>query len=43
MEYEYYDFNADHDSPIKTKWVEKTIQEAGGLVGYPLDSRKIRS
>ena len=32
MEYEYDDINADHDSPITPKWVEKTIQAIGDLV-----------
>ena len=40
MEYEYDDIHEDHDSPIRTKWVEKTIQAAGDLAGDPLDSRK---
>ena len=31
---------AYHDSPIRQKWSEKTIQAASDLVGYPLDSRK---
>ena len=34
--------HADHDSPISPKWVEKTIQVAGDLVGDPLESRKTR-
>ena len=32
--------HTDHDSPIRPKWVEKTIQVAGDLVGDPLDSKK---
>ena len=36
MEYEYYDIHTDHDSPIRPKWVEKTIQAFGDLVGYLL-------
>ena len=43
MEYEYYGMNSYHDSPIRPKWVEKTIQAVGDLVGDPLDSRKTRS
>ena len=43
MEYEYYDIHTDHDSPIRPKWVEKTIQAAGDLVGDPLDYRNTRS
>ena len=37
------DMHSDHDSPIRPKWAEKTIQVAGDLVGDPLDSRKTRS
>ena len=37
------DMHSVHDSPIHPKWVEKTIEEAGDLVGDPLDSRKTRS
>ena len=40
MEDEYYYMHGDHDSPIRPKWVEKTIQVAGDLDGNPLDSRK---
>ena len=43
MEYEDDDMPVDHDSPIRPKWVEKTIQVVGVLVGDPLDSRKTRS
>ena len=35
--------HADHDSPIRPKWAEKSIQVAGDLAGDPLDSRKTRS
>ena len=37
------DIHSYHDSPIHPKWVEKTIQEVGDLVGDLLDSRKTRS
>ena len=40
---EYYDMHAYHDSPIRPKWDDKTIQSVGNLVGHPLDSRKTRS
>ena len=43
MQYEYYDIHSDHESPIRPKWVEKTIQATGDLAGDPLDSRKARS
>ena len=43
MEYDYDDTHVDHESPIRTKWVEKTIQAAGDFAGDPLDSRKTRS
>ena len=43
MEYEYYDMNSYHDSPIRPKWDDKTIQTAGDLVVYPLDFGKTRS
>ena len=43
MEDEYNYMHADLDSPAMPKWDEKTIQEAGDLIGYPLDSTKIRS
>ena len=43
IEDEYYEMNSYHDSPIRTKWVEKTIQAAGDLAGDPLDSRKTRA
>ena len=43
MEYEYYYIHADHDSPIRPKWAEKTIQAVGDLAGDPPDSRKTRS
>ena len=32
-----YDMHSNHDSPIQTKWAEKTIQVVGDLVGDPLD------
>ena len=35
--------HSDHESPIRPKWVEKTIETAGDLLGDPLDSRKTRS
>ena len=35
--------HADNDSYIRPKWVEKTIQAVGDLVGDPLDFRKTRS
>ena len=41
--YDDDDMHSYHDSPIHPKWEEKTIQEAGDLVGDPLDSRKTRS
>ena len=37
------DMHSYHDSPIRPKWAEKTIQATGDLVGDPLDSRKTRS
>ena len=40
---DYYDMNSYHDSPIRPKWVDKTIQVVGDLVGDPLDSSKTRS
>ena len=43
MEYEHDEMHAYHDSPIRPKWDEKTIQAAGDLVGDPLNSRNIRS
>ena len=43
MEYEDDEINADHNSPIRPKWDEKTMQATGDLVGDPLDSRKTRS
>ena len=43
MEYEYYYINSYHGSPIMPKWANKTIQEAGDLVGDPLDPKKTRS
>ena len=39
MEYEHDEMHAYHDSPIRPKWAEKTIQANGDLVGDPLDSR----
>ena len=41
--YYFYDMNTYHESPIIPKWVEKTTQAAGDLVGDPIDSRKTRS
>ena len=42
--YDYYYYMISyHDSPIRPKWVDKTIQAAGDLVGDPLDSKKTRS
>ena len=32
-----------HDSPLRPKWGEKTIQAVGDLAGNPLDPRKTRS
>ena len=43
MEYEDDEINADHNSPIRPKWDEKTIQAAGDLAGDRLDSRQTRS
>ena len=40
---DHFYMNSYHDSPIWTKWVEKTIQAARDLVGDPLDSIKTRS
>ena len=37
------DMHSYHDSPIHSKWDEKTIQAAGDLVGDPLDSRMTSS
>ena len=34
--------NSYHESPIRIKWVEKTIQATDDLAGDPLDSRKTR-
>ena len=38
-----YDMHSDHDSPIRPKWAEKTIEATEELAGDPLDSRKTRS
>ena len=38
-EYDYY----GHVSPIRPKWVEKTIEFARDLAGNPLDPKKTRS
>ena len=43
IEYDFYDMHIDHDSPIRIKWAEKTIQAVGDLARDPLDSRKTRS
>ena len=43
MENEYDDMHSYHDSPIRQKWVDKTIQAIGDLVGDPPDTRKTRS
>ena len=40
---EYYDVHTNHDSPIRPKWAEKTIQATSHLAGDLLDSRKTRS
>ena len=40
---DYDDMHSNHDSPIGSKWDEKTIQAVGDLVGDPLDSRNTRS
>ena len=32
-----------HESPLRPKWAEKTIQAIGDLAGNPLDPRKTRS
>ena len=34
--------NSYHESPIQLNGADKTTQEAGALVGDPLDSRKTR-
>ena len=43
IEYDFYDMHTYHDSPIRPKWVEKTMQATGDLAGDPLDSKKTRS
>ena len=43
MEYEHDDMHAYHDSPIRQKWVDKTIQAIDDLAEDPLDSRNTRS
>ena len=40
---DYDGMHSDHESPIRSKWDEKTIQAVGDLVVDPLDSRKTRS
>ena len=39
MEDEYDEIHAYHDSPIRPKWADKTIQAVGDLDGYLLNSR----
>ena len=39
---DYYYMYSYHDSLVRKKWGDKTIQAASDLVGDPLDSRKTR-